>query len=139
MIKFKILFLILLGSLLLSPLVSRANNPTTLNGLNTTAENISAYQSQTSAANAKDIVLAKTGSIIGLILSFIGIIFLLLTIYAGILWMTASGNSTQVTKAKDILINAAIGLILVFAAYSITAFIGNNLSSSNNATTVTTP
>jgi hypothetical protein len=119
-------------------LLSRASNQTTLNGLNATANSVSAYQSQTSGASAKDMVLAKTGSIIGLILSFIGVIFLLLTIYAGILWMTASGNSAQVTKAKDILINAAIGLILVFAAYSITAFIGNNLSNGNNTATIST-
>jgi hypothetical protein len=47
-------------------------------------------------------------------------------IYAGILWMTAQGNDQQVTKAKTLMINSVIGIIIVFAAYAITAFVGNN-------------
>ena len=42
--------------------------------------------------------------------------------YAGFLWMTASGNSEQVEKATGILKMAIIGLIIVMAAYSITYF-----------------
>ena len=56
-------------------------------------------------------------------LSIIGTIFLVLTIYAGILWMTASGNDEQVKKAISILTAAMIGMIIVTSAYSITAFI----------------
>ena len=40
------------------------------------------------------------------------------------MWMTAQGDSGQVTKAKDLLINALIGLIIITAAYSITTFVG---------------
>ena len=60
-----------------------------------------------------------------LILSFTGTLFLALTIYAGILWMTASGNEEQVTKATGIIKMAVIGLIICMAAYSITYFIVN--------------
>ena len=48
-------------------------------------------------------------------------------IYAGILWMTSQGNEQQVAKAKDMLINGIIGLIIVFAAYTITSFIGSEV------------
>jgi len=65
------------------------------------------------------------GKIIRLILSFTGTLFLALTIYAGILWMTASGNEEQVTKATGIIKMAVIGLIICMAAYSITYFIVN--------------
>jgi hypothetical protein len=48
-------------------------------------------------------------------------------IYAGILWMTAQGNEQQVTKAKQLMFNAAIGMIIIFAAYALTTFIGSQL------------
>lgn len=62
------------------------------------------------------------------ILSLVGVIFLVLMVYAGVLWMTAGGNSTQVEKAKNIMIAAVIGTIIIAAAYAITNFIFNALS-----------
>lgn len=73
----------------------------------------------------------RVGQIIGVILSFIGVIFLILMIYAGILWMTAAGNDQQVNKAKNLMINAIIGLIIVFAAYAITAYVGDLLTNTS--------
>ena len=70
----------------------------------------------------------KITSIIGTILSFVGVAFLILMIYGGILWMTSQGNDTQIKKAKGILINGVIGLIIVILAYAITAYIGNTLT-----------
>jgi len=70
----------------------------------------------------------KTGNIIGTALSFLGVIFLLLTITGGIMWMTAGGNTEQVTKAKKLITSAIIGLVIVFAAYALTSFIGDMLT-----------
>lgn len=67
---------------------------------------------------------AIIGQLIGYVLSFLGVIFMVLIIYAGILWMTARGNDQDVEKAKEIIKNAVMGLIIVLAAYAITAFIG---------------
>jgi len=61
-------------------------------------------------------------------LSFVGVLFLILMIYAGLMWMTAQGNSQQVDKAKDLLINSVVGIIIVFSAYAITAFMGKFIS-----------
>ncbi|MCF7794854.1 pilin [Patescibacteria group bacterium] len=72
----------------------------------------------------------KTGSIIGTALSFLGVIFLLLTIAGGIMWMTAGGNTEQVAKAKKLITSAIIGLVIVFAAYALTSFIGDMLTGS---------
>lgn len=69
----------------------------------------------------------KAGDIIRIILSFLGVIFLLLIIYGGFLWMTAQGNDTQVDKAKKIIINSTIGITIVLLAYAITWFIIFNL------------
>ena len=63
------------------------------------------------------------GRIIKVVLGFVGTLFFALTVYAGYLWMTAQGNEEQVTKAKDVLKMAVIGVIIVVAAYSITTFI----------------
>lgn len=63
------------------------------------------------------------GGIIRAVLSMIGVIFLVLTLYAGILWMTAAGNEEKVTKAANILKSSVIGLLIVVAAYGITALV----------------
>ncbi|MFH1789897.1 MAG: hypothetical protein ABH832_02405 [bacterium] len=59
---------------------------------------------------------------IKVILSTLGVIFFVLTIYAGFLWMTAGGNEEQIEKSKKLLKRAVIGLIIILSAYSITWF-----------------
>lgn len=53
----------------------------------------------------------------------IAIVFAVLVVYAGYLWMTARGNEETITKAINTLKNAAIGFILAVGAYAITAYI----------------
>lgn len=63
------------------------------------------------------------GFIIKALLSLLGTVFLILTIYAGILWMTAQGNDEKTGQAKKIIESAVIGLFIVVSAYAITAFV----------------
>lgn len=67
------------------------------------------------------------GKIIGAGLSLIGVLFLVLMIYAGFRWMIARGDETEVEKAKRLIEAAITGLIIVVAAYAITKFVGNIL------------
>jgi len=67
------------------------------------------------------------GSLIGVAFSVIGLVFLGLALYAGYKWMTAQGNEKDVTKARDTLINATIGIVLMVAAYAITNFMFTNV------------
>ena len=67
-------------------------------------------------------VSTQLGKIIKSALSLVGTIFLVLVIYAGILWMTASGNDDQVNQSIGILRSAVIGLAIVASAYSLTGF-----------------
>lgn len=62
------------------------------------------------------------------ILGIVGLVFLVLTLYAGILWMTAAGNTDMIKKAKDILVNSIIGIVIIAAAYAITEAIFNALT-----------
>ncbi len=71
---------------------------------------------------------AAIGTVINVFLSFLGVFFLLLMIYGGFIWMMSRGNEQEIEKAKNIITNAIIGLIVVLAAYAITAFVGNLLS-----------
>lgn len=63
------------------------------------------------------------GGIIKLVLSLIGILFLILTIIAGFQWMTAGGNEETVTKAKERIKNSTNGLLIILGAYLITYYI----------------
>jgi hypothetical protein len=63
------------------------------------------------------------GTAIKAALGLVGMIFLGLMIYAGALWMIARGDETKVDKAKNTIIAAIIGLIIVVGAYAITSFV----------------
>ena len=68
------------------------------------------------------------GKVVGAGLAFVGIIFFVLMIYGGFTWMMARGDEQQVAKAKELIYAAVIGLIIVLAAYAITAYIGGQLT-----------
>ena len=65
--------------------------------------------------------------LIQVVLGIVGIIFFLLTLYGGYLWMTAQGNDQKVADAKKIIVRAVIGMVIVLSAYSITYFIAINI------------
>lgn len=74
--------------------------------------------------NTNDTSLAENiGAIIKMLLSFTGVIFLVLTVYAGFLWMNARGDESKIEKSQSILRSAIIGLIITVGAYSITNFV----------------
>ncbi len=60
------------------------------------------------------------GRLISTLLSLTGIIFLVLMVYGGVMYMTASGDKDRVQKAKRIITQSLIGLIIVVAAYALT-------------------
>lgn len=67
------------------------------------------------------------GSIINVVLGFLGVVFLVLLLYAGFLWMTAQGEEKTVEKAKGIIKQAIIGLVIVVAAFAISNFVLGSL------------
>jgi hypothetical protein len=96
-------------------------------GLEETRSQVEAFKDQKVEPTLSGFLATKAGQIISLVLSFVGVLFLILMIYAGITWMTAQGNEQQVAKSKTLMINAVIGIIIVFAAYALTSFIGQEL------------
>ncbi|MFH1291905.1 MAG: IPT/TIG domain-containing protein [bacterium] len=65
--------------------------------------------------------------IIRVALGLLGIIAVILMIYAGAVWMTAGGNEERIGTAKKIMINGVIGLAIVLSSYAIVSFVINKL------------
>jgi hypothetical protein len=59
------------------------------------------------------------GNIINAALGIVGSLALIMFIYGGFTWMLAAGNESAVEKGKNIITWAAIGLVVIFASYSL--------------------
>lgn len=87
----------------------------------------------TGGAPTQDVVKI-IGTVLNVALGLLGAVLLLITIYAGFLWMTAGGNDEQVAKAKSWIKNAVIGLLLTLTAYSISSFVVDQISRAASGT-----
>ena len=72
------------------------------------------------------------GSYVQQAMGLLGIVLVVLVIYAGFLWMTAQGSEEKIKKAKGIITSAVIGIVLIFAAYSITGFVVDALNAAQS-------
>lgn len=68
-------------------------------------------------------VPALLNTVIKAFLSLLGVIFIILIIYGGFIWMTAGGDEAKVTKAKGIIQRAVIGLFIIVISYALTWFV----------------
>lgn len=102
-------------------------------GLNATATE--AFGDQVTNTANQDIGVFVGRNIIRPVIGLTGIFFLFLTVYAGVLWMTARGDTKQVEKAKTILVNSVIGALIIASAYMITGFVIRNIAQSGAPTT----
>ncbi len=80
-------------------------SPVNLPNSNIVASNINAWET--------------AEKIIDKFLGFLGLIAVVIIIYAGFLWLTAGGDTKKVDKAKRVLKEAIIGLLIIFAAWGI--------------------
>jgi type IV secretory pathway VirB2 component (pilin) len=72
----------------------------------------------------------SVNKIIAWALGSLGLIAVVLIVYGGFMWMTAGGNEERISKAKQIISAAIIGLIIILLAAAIVYFIGQGV---NNA------
>lgn len=68
------------------------------------------------------------GSIVQQIIALLGVIFLVLVVYGGFLWMTARGNEQQIEKAKDTIKAGVIGMAIMLSSYAISTYVVAKLS-----------
>ncbi len=67
------------------------------------------------------------GTIVNVVLGFMGIVLLFYLIYGGFLWMTSGGESKGVDAAKKMIQNAIIGLVIIVSSYAISSFVLSQL------------
>jgi hypothetical protein len=82
--------------------------------------NIDSYKSQEPDTTTPEFY---AGALIQTILIYVGTVFLILMLYAGVNWMLANGNPDRIAKSQSILKHSIIGLIVVVFAYSIALFV----------------
>lgn len=114
--------LVLLGSLFISP------GPAAAEGLQNAAGELRntgrpAFGEQAVAEGTAENLPLLIGRFINIFLLVIGSVFFILMIYGGYTWMIARGDTEKVKKAKDLITDAIIGLVVIFAAYAISNFV----------------
>ena len=66
---------------------------------------------------------ANVTNILNTVYAFVGIVAVAFIIYGGIQYMTANGDLGKLTKAKNTIAFAVVGLIIVLLAAAITFFV----------------
>ena len=63
------------------------------------------------------------GKLINGLLGIIGSLALVMFVYGGFSWMTSMGNPAAIKKGRDTMLWAAVGLAIIFSAYTLTSFV----------------
>jgi len=63
------------------------------------------------------------GNIIKTILGLVGVISLVMFIYAGFVWLTAQGKPEAIRRGRDTMVWAVVGLVIVFSSYIILSYV----------------
>ena len=94
------------------------------------APNLNAITNQVAQQSGYDVkgtsdttISELVGRVIRYSLGFLGTIFLVLTIYAGVLRATAGGNEEQVGKSNNIFKMSVVGAIIIVSSYSLTTLV----------------
>lgn len=104
-----------------TPTTPAKSGPATLEKLRGLGSSV--YGGTEDQLNRRGDLLGIIGYLIKILLGILGVVFVILMVYAGFIWMTARGDEKMVTKAKDTIQRAIIGLIITISAYAITTFI----------------
>ncbi len=62
-------------------------------------------------------------SMVNFFIGILGLLAVVMFVYAGVLWVISGGSEDQITKAKKIMIYAALGILIVIMSFSIVRFI----------------
>lgn len=114
--KIKITAFLSIVAHILVPLAVYAANPLNNNPLLNGVADGAGFNTE---VNPDTIFTETLGTVVFTIVSFLGILFIILIIYGGYTWMMARGNDSDVDKAKRIIKDAVIGLVVLTASYSI--------------------
>ena len=105
---------------LLMPLAAKAETTTSgvYSGLDTSTVNTIAGTGATGTS-----LTTVIGNGINVLLGLLGIVFLVLVVYAGFLYLTDQGAGEKAKKAMKLLTTAVIGIVIIVAAYAISNYV----------------
>ena len=121
----QILLMISFSFLILSPVSAALINSTKVNEFNGNVNKVASTSEYDTSVSLENII----STVVRIVLSALGAIFVLLTFLAGNDWVQAAGNDEKVRKSKDTIRNLAIGLALVLISYALSAGFGRLVSS----------
>jgi len=127
-IRVSVLSILALTFLLTPFFVFTADDPTANQAKNYGATDVYNKTPLTNVGISKitdPIDLAKI--IVRSVLTFVAVIFFLLFLYAGFVWIKARDNAAEVDKAKNIVESAFYGIIILTLAYAISEFVFSQL------------
>lgn len=115
----KTVFILLFAGVLLSMAVPVAAQPP----MNQSLEEFR----QITQYGQADLVTAVS-RIVRIVLSFQGLILVVIIILAGFKWMLSGGDEEKIKQAKGMIFNAIIGMALIVLSWSIASFLIRNLT-----------
>ncbi len=68
-------------------------------------------------------------NLIQVVLAMIGLIAVVVLVYGGIMFVTSTGDTSKVQKAKNIVIYAIVGIVAASLAFAIVHFVSINIGS----------
>ncbi len=72
------------------------------------------------------------GRIINIAMLALGTIALLIVLWGGFIWLTSNGESDKIDRAKQVLKNGVVGLVIILSAWGIATFVLNQLLGTSN-------
>ncbi|MFH0923283.1 MAG: hypothetical protein V1825_00970 [Candidatus Falkowbacteria bacterium] len=67
-------------------------------------------------------------SLIQVIMTFLGLIAVVVILIGGFKWLTAAGGEDKIAEAKKMIVAGVVGLIIIMSAWAITTFVINQMS-----------
>ena len=126
-----ILLLFIVFSMINFSFISNANAVNWLDKVSVGGlDKVGAVYGQDKSQPSKAIIVVATT--VNIVLGLLGIIFLILILYAGFNWMTAGGEEEKVTKATEIITRAVIGLIIILASFAISKLVISQILSATH-------
>jgi hypothetical protein len=127
------LFVLLLsvGSFMTAPVAHAAWNPFNNKNSESVCQKAGTGNSSVCATNGSDPITGTNGVLVKvtrLIATIAGVIAVIIMITGGIMYITSNGDPGKITTAKNTLIYAAVGLVIIALAQTLIVFVINRVA-----------
>jgi hypothetical protein len=112
----------------MSPVLAQGNATTAKTKPATSATSVYKEKNLDNPLGSRNMTIPEViGRVIQIFTGIVGSLALLMFVYGGIVMMLSRGDASQVQKGKTIMVQATIGLVVIFTAYGLVTLIFNAL------------